>query len=319
MILTDIKQAAEQINPYIHHTPLLCNNTLSQLLNREVRLKTENLQRAGSFKIRGAMNKLLSLSDEERARGVVAFSSGNHAQGVALAARFLGVKATIVMPEDAVAIKVAATKDYGAEVVQSGVDVATRGQVAKDIVNQTGATLIPPFDDPFIVAGQGTVGLEIFQDWPTVDTVITPLGGGGLLSGTALALTELNPKIRVYGVEPEAGNDGQQSLQNGKIVTIEPPHTIADGARTTAIGELPFTIIQSCVEDIFTVPDETLLATIKLLALRCKLVVEPTGALALAALLTGKIPDNGKTVVVLSGGNITPHTLAQAMVVEDMF
>jgi len=313
MNLSDITRAAEKIHPYIHHTQLFTSHTLSNLIGCQLHLKTENLQRAGSFKIRGALNKLLSLSETERSRGVVAFSSGNHAQGVALAAKLLGIKATIVMPEDAMPIKVEATKGYGAQVVQSGVNAVTRSKVALEIVEKTGAILVPPFDDPFIIAGQGTVALEVLQDWSEVETIVVPLGGGGLSSGVTLAATSINPKIRVYAVEPAEGNDGQLSLQTGKIVTIDPPKTIADGARTTAIGEIPFSILREKVTDIVTVSDEALLEAIKLLAIYCKLVVEPTGALSVAALLQNKIPNSGKTVAILSGGNIAIEVLVEAL------
>jgi threonine dehydratase len=313
MHLSDIQLASTKLKPYIHRTPLLSSKTLSEIIGSELRLKPENLQRAGSFKIRGALNKLLSLSAQEHNSGVVAFSSGNHAQGVALGSKLLGIKATIVMPEDSMEIKVTATKGYGAEVIQSGVNAATRSKVAKEIVEKTGATLIPPFDDPFIVAGQGTIGLEIYEDWSDVDTVVVAMGGGGLSSGVTLALTSLNPKIRVYAVEPEAGNDGQQSLRTGKIVTIDPPQTIADGARTTAIGEIPFSIIRERITDIVTVSDKALLEAVKMLALYSKLVVEPTGALSVAALLQKQIPNPGKTVAILSGGNIAPEILAKAL------
>ncbi|MBN8722594.1 MAG: threonine/serine dehydratase [Acidobacteria bacterium] len=313
MQLSDIQIAANKINPFIHQTPLLSSKTLSKLVGGEVRLKAENLQRAGAFKIRGALNKILSLTDQERSKGVVAFSSGNHAQGVALAAKLLNLQATIVMPEDAMELKVIATKVYGAEVVQSGVNAVTRSKVAAEIVEKTGSIMVPPFDDPFIVAGQGTIALEIFRDWSEVETIVVPLGGGGLSSGITLAATSINPKIRVYAVEPAAGNDGQESLRTGKIVSIDPPKTIADGARTTAIGQIPFSILRERITDIVTVEDTSLLSAIKLLALYSKLVVEPTGALAVAALLEGKIPQPSKTVAVLSGGNIAPEILAQAL------
>lgn len=313
MQLSDIQIAANKINPFIHQTPLLSSKTLSKLVGGEVRLKAENLQRAGAFKIRGALNKILSLTDQERSKGVVAFSSGNHAQGVALAAKLLNLQATIVMPEDAMELKLIATKAYGAEVVQSGVNAVTRSKVAAEIVEKTGSIMVPPFDDPFIVAGQGTIALEIFRDWSEVETIVVPLGGGGLSSGITLAATSINPKIRVYAVEPAAGNDGQESLRTGKIVSIDPPKTIADGARTTAIGQIPFSILRERITDIVTVEDTSLLSAIKLLALYSKLVVEPTGALAVAALLEGKIPQPSKTVAVLSGGNIAPEILAQAL------
>lgn len=313
MHLSDITRAKEKVSPFIHRTQLFSNQTLSNLTGSTLKLKAENLQRAGAFKIRGALNKLLSLSETERKQGVVAFSSGNHAQGVALAAKILGIKATIVMPEDAMPLKVLATKGYGAEVVQSGVNAVTRNKVAQEIVEKTGAILVPPFDDPFIVAGQGTIALEILEDWSEVETIVVPLGGGGLSSGITLAATSINPRIRVYAVEPLEGNDGQLSLRKGEIVSIMPPLTIADGARTTAIGEIPFSILCERVADIVTVTDEDLLQAVKFLALYSKLIVEPTGALAVAALLQKKIPNSGKTVAVLSGGNIAPEILAKAI------
>jgi threonine dehydratase len=270
----------------------------------EVRLKCENLQRAGSFKIRGAMNALLQLSETERRNGVVAFSSGNHAQGVALAAKLLGIRATIVMPENSVAAKVEATKGYGAEVVTAGVTSATRDTVARELAAKSGAAVIPPFDDERIIAGAGTVGLEIVEEWPEVDTIVTPLGGGGLLSGTALAATSVKPGVNVYGVEPRAGNDGEQSFRTGRIVTIDPPKTIADGARTLAIGERNFAVIRERVKDVVSVEDDVLLETVKYAMSRTKLVIEPTGALGIAALLTGAIQPGRRVAVVVSGGNL---------------
>jgi threo-3-hydroxy-L-aspartate ammonia-lyase len=270
----------------------------------EVRLKCENLQRAGSFKIRGAMNALLQLSDEERARGVVAFSSGNHAQGVALGARLLGIAATIVMPENSVESKVAATEAYGATVVMAGVTSATRDTIAREIAAKSGASVIPPFDDDRIIAGAGTVGLEIIEEWPEVAAIVTPLGGGGLLSGTALAATSARPGVDVYGVEPSAGNDGEQSFRTGHIVTIDPPNTIADGARTLAIGSRNLAIMRERVKDVVSVDDDVLLDTLKWTMYRTKLVIEPTGALGIAALVSGKIRPKGPVAIVVSGGNL---------------
>ena len=301
--LDDVRAAAARIAPHIHRTPLLPSRSLSERIGVEVRLKCENLQRAGSFKIRGAMNALLQLSDDERRRGVVAFSSGNHAQGVALAAKTLGIQATIVMPENSAASKVAATRGYGAEVVQGGVTAATRDTVAREIAERTGAAVIPPFDDERIIAGAGTVGLEIVEEWPDVDAIVVPLGGGGLLSGTALAATSLK-NVDVYGVEPRAGNDGEQSFRSGRIVTIEPPKTIADGARTLAIGERNFAIIRERVRDVVSVDDEVLLDATKYAMYRTKLVIEPTGALGVAALLSGSLRVPGRVAVVVSGGNL---------------
>jgi len=308
--LEDIRAAAVRIRPWIHRTPLLPSRSLSERLGVEVRLKCENLQRAGSFKIRGAMNALLQLDDDQRARGVVAFSSGNHAQGVALSARLLGIPATIVMPENSVRSKVEATQAYGATVVQGGVTSATRDTVAREIADKSGAAVIPPFDDERILSGAGTVGLEIAEEWPEATAIVVPLGGGGLLSGTALAATSIRPSIDVYGVEPAAGNDGQQSFHSGTIVTIDPPNTIADGARTLAIGSRNFAIIRERVRDIVSVEDNILLETLKWAMYRTKLVIEPTGALGLAALVSGKIKPHGPVAVVISGGNLDFSLLA---------
>jgi threo-3-hydroxy-L-aspartate ammonia-lyase len=301
--LSAIRTAAERIRPWIHRTPLLASRSLSERIGVEVRLKCENLQRAGSFKIRGAMNALLQLDDEQRRRGVVAFSSGNHAQGVALAARLLGMPATIVMPENSVMSKVEATEAYGATVVRAGVTAATRDTIAREIAEKNGAAVVPPFDDERIIAGAGTVGLEIVEEWPDVAAIVTPLGGGGLLSGTALGAISVKP-VDVYGVEPAAGNDGEQSFRKGEIVTIDPPNTIADGARTLAIGSRNFAIIRELVRDVVSVDDDVLLDTTKWAMYRTKMVIEPTGALGLAALLTGKIKVSGPVAVVVSGGNL---------------
>jgi threonine dehydratase len=301
--LAAIRAAAARIRPHIHRTPLLASRSLSERLGVEVRLKCENLQRAGSFKIRGAMNALLQIPESDHPRGVVAFSSGNHAQGVALAARLLGIPATIVMPENSVRSKVLATEGYGATVVQGGVTSATRDTVAREIAAKTGAAVIPPFDDERIMAGAGTVGLEIVEEWPDVTTIVVPLGGGGLLSGTALAATSIK-EVDVYGVEPAAGNDGEQSFRRGEIVTIDPPNTIADGARTLAIGTRNFAVIRERVKDVVSVDDDVLLETLKWTMYRTKLVIEPTGCLGVAALVSGKVKPRGAVAIVISGGNL---------------
>lgn len=308
--LEDIRAAAARIGPYVHRTPLLASRAISERCGVEVRLKCENLQRVGAFKIRGAMNALLQLSEGERKRGVVAFSSGNHAQGVALAARLLGIPATIVMPEGSNPVKAEATRGYGATVVQAGVTEATRGDVSKRIVQETGAVLIPPFDDARIIAGAGTVGLEIIEEWPEVETVIVPVGGGGLIAGVATAMKESRAGISVYGVEPLAGNDGQQSFRSGSIVRIDTPSTIADGARTSNLGELNFEIICDYVTDMLTVDDSELLEILKFVIYRTKLVIEPTGALGIAALMTGKVSPKGPVAIVVSGGNLDLSLLA---------
>ncbi|HEY0156490.1 MAG TPA: threonine/serine dehydratase [Thermoanaerobaculia bacterium] len=301
--LRDIRAAADRIRPWVHRTPLLTSRSLSERVGVEVRLKCENLQRAGSFKIRGAMNALLQLNEEERARGVVAFSSGNHAQGVALAARLLGMKATIVMPENSVMSKVQATEAYGATVVRAGVTSATRDTVAREIAEKEGASVIPPFDHEHIIAGAGTVGMEIVEEWPDVTAIVTPLGGGGLLAGTALGAMSLKP-VSVYGVEPAAGNDGEQSFRKGEIVSIEPPNTIADGARTLAIGSRNFAIIRELVKDVVSIDDDLLLETTKWAMYRTKMVIEPTGALGIGGLVSGRVRVSGPVAVVVSGGNL---------------
>lgn len=303
MTFDDVLAARSNIAPWIARTPLVTSRTLSELAGVEVRLKCENLQRAGAFKIRGAMNALLGIEPEARGRGVVAFSSGNHAQGVALAARLLGIPATIVMPENSVQAKVDATLGYGARVVQAGVTSATRDAVARSLAEETGATVIPPFDHPRIIAGAGTVGLEIAEEWPEVKSILVPLGGGGLLAGVSLAATSMIPGVDVYGIEPEAGNDGQQSFRKGEIVEIAPPSTIADGARTLAIGKANFEIIRDRVRDIETIGDERLLYWTRFAINRTKLLIEPTGALGLAALLEGRVRPKGPVAVVVSGGN----------------
>ncbi|HVR44728.1 MAG TPA: threonine/serine dehydratase [Thermoanaerobaculia bacterium] len=302
--LSDIESAADRIRPSIRPTPLLGNRSISENTGAEVRLKCENLQRAGSFKIRGALNALLQIPEGDRRRGVVAFSSGNHAQGVALAARLLGVPATIVMPERSVPAKIEATLAYGATVVRSGVTEATRGEVAQTLAAETGATIIPPFDHEHIIAGAGTVGLEIVREWPEVETIVVPLGGGGLLAGVALAATSIKASVKVFGVEPAAGNDGERSFRSGTIVRIEAPDTIADGARTLAVGERNFAIIRQRVEDVVSVEDADLLESLRFAMYRTKLVIEPTGCLALAALLHRKVTPGSSVAAVVSGGNL---------------
>jgi threo-3-hydroxy-L-aspartate ammonia-lyase len=305
--ISHLRQAARLIEGSVRRTPLL------EIPSLGFWVKAESLQWGGAFKARGAFSRLLSLSSEERARGVVAFSSGNHAQAVALAAHRLGIEATIVMPEDSQPHKVTATARWGCRIVQQGVTVTNRTQVATALAAEQGSLLVPPYDDPWIVAGQGTVGLEIVEQLAQVQTVVVCLGGGGLLSGVALAVKSLAPAVRVIGVEPAAGDDGRRSLQAGRIVSIAPPTTLADGARTLQVGAIPFEIMRRCVDDIVTVTDAELLHAMGCLAVEAGLVVEPTGALAAAALLGGHVAQPGRAVAVLSGSNVAAELLAQAV------
>lgn len=306
----DVRAARERIRPHVHRTPVLTSRLVDERVGARVFFKAEIFQRVGAFKARGAFSRLTLLSPEERARGVVAFSSGNHAQAVALASRELSVAATIVMPKDAPGAKIAATRGYGARVIlYDRVGGESREEIARRIVEEQGAVLVPPFDDDAIIAGQGTLALELLEDVPDLERILTPCGGGGLLSGVAVAARGINPGLRLWGVEPEAGNDMQQSLNKGEPVTIPVPATIADALQTTRPAERTFAIVQALAEGILTVTDEELRRAMALLAARMKIVVEPGGAAAFAALLHGKVPDaSGRRIgVVLSGGNVDPE------------
>ena len=300
----DVARAHERIRGQVHRTPVLTSATVDARTGARVFFKPENLQRMGAFKIRGACNALMQLSAEEKRRGVVAFSSGNHAQAVALAGRMLGVQRVIVMPADAPRVKLEATLGYGAEVVryEKGED---REEIARRIAAERGLTLIPPFDHPHIVAGQGTAAKELFEDAGALDLLLVPCGGGGLLSGCAIAAKALSPACRVIGVEPAAGDDAVRSFRTKTLQTVQAPDTIADGARTASLGRITFPLVLRYVDDMLAVTDEELLAAMFFLWERMKLVVEPTGALAACALLEGKLDAKGKRVgVVLSGGNV---------------
>ena len=303
--IQDVWRAQDVIRPHVHHTPLLRSNTLGQMSGATVFLKAENLQRSGSYKVRGATYKLSRLTDEERARGVIAASAGNHAQGVAIAASALGVACTIVMPTTAPLAKVAATKGYGAEVVQHGPGFAEAYERAREIEAETGATFIHPFDDPDIIAGQGTVGLEILSDLPDVEVIIASIGGGGLISGIATAVKKLNPDVRIIGVEAAGAAPMLRSIEAGRLVTLNEASTIADGIAVKQCGELTYSITRELVDEVVTVEEDEIIRTVLLLMERCKLVVEAAGAAGVAALIGGKLPVKGKrTAVVLSGGNI---------------
>ena len=300
----DVARAHERIQGVAHRTPVLSSATVDALTGAKVLFKPENLQRMGAFKIRGAYNALSQLAAAERKRGVVAFSSGNHAQAVALAGKLLGIPRVIVMPADAPKVKVDATKGYGAEVVlyQKNQD---REELARSISSERGLTLIPPYDHPHIVAGQGTAAKELIEDAGPLDLLLVPCGGGGLLSGCALAARHLSPSCRVIGVEPAAGDDATRSFKTKTLQTVKDPDTIADGARTPSLGKVTYPLVMKYVDDMLTVSDAELLKTMFFLWERMKIIVEPTGALAAAALLGKKLDARGKrTGIVLSGGNV---------------
>jgi len=301
----DVALAHKRIRPYARRTPVLTSSTIGALTGAKVHFKCENFQRMGAFKFRGAYNALSQLSREQKRKGVVAFSSGNHAQAVALSGKLLGVPATIVMPTDAPTVKLEATRAYGAEVVMYDASNEDRQKIAEKLAAERGLTLIPPFDHPHILAGQGTAAKELIEETGPLDILLVPCGGGGLLSGCSIAAKHLSPKCRVIGVEPAVGDDGLRAFRSGKLETIKLPDTIADGARTTSLGKITFALIQKHVDDFLTVTDEELLKWMFFLWERMKIVVEPTGALAASALLQGKIDAQGKKVgVVISGGNV---------------
>ncbi|MDF7661824.1 threo-3-hydroxy-L-aspartate ammonia-lyase [Erwiniaceae bacterium L1_54_6] len=301
----DIQAAAERITPYINRTPVMTSRTADALVGARIFFKCENYQRMGAFKFRGALNALLKFSDEQKAAGVVAFSSGNHAQGIALAAQILGIPATIVMPEDAPAAKIAATRGYGGNVVTYNRYTEDREQIGRELAERHGLTLIPPYDHADIITGQGTAAKELFEEVGELDALFTPLGGGGLLSGSALAAAALSPGCQVFGVEPAAGNDGQQSFRKGEIVHIDTPKTIADGAQTQHLGHLTFPLIRERVTDIYTARDEQLISAMTFFAERMKMIVEPTGCLGFAAALAHAEEFKGKRIgIIISGGNV---------------
>ena len=301
----DVLAAAGRIAGHAHRTPVMTSRLLDEELGAQVFFKCENLQRMGAFKFRGAFNALARFTPAQRKAGVVAFSSGNHAQGIALSARLLGIPATILMPQDAPASKIAATRGYGAEVVIFDRFKDDREQLCRDLAQQRGMTLIPPYDHADVLAGQGTAAKELFEEVGPLDAFFVPLGGGGLLSGSALATRALSPACKLYGVEPEAGNDGQQSFRKGSIVHIDTPKTIADGAQTQHVGNITFPIIRRDVDDVLTATDAELVECMRFMAARMKLLVEPTGCLGLAAARKMKADLQGKRVgVLLSGGNV---------------
>ena len=309
---SDVEQAAARLAGAAHRTPVLTSSTANARLGAELFFKCENYQRMGAFKFRGAYNAIARFTDAQRAAGVLTFSSGNHAQAIALSARLAGIRATIIMPNDAPALKVQATKEYGGEVIFYDRYTENREEIARRLAEERGMTLIPPYDHPDVICGQGTAARELFEDVGPLDVLLVPLGGGGLLSGCALAASGLSPDCKVIGVEPEAGNDGQQSLAKGEIVHIGVPKTIADGAMVTHVGAHNFEVIKRRVDAIVTVSDTQLVETMKFFAERMKMVVEPTGCLGAAAALCGVVPVAGKRVgIVISGGNVDLSRFAE--------
>ncbi|MEM1270108.1 MAG: threo-3-hydroxy-L-aspartate ammonia-lyase [Bacteroidota bacterium] len=309
-----VAQASRVLNGKAHRTPILTSRTFDELTGASVFFKPENLQRSGSFKFRGAYNAIAHLGDEERRRGVLAYSSGNHAQGIALAGQLQGVETAIVMPNNAPAVKLAATAGYGAEIIRYDPAATTREALATEIGAERGSTIIPSYDHPHVIAGQGTAGVELFEDAGPLDVLLVCLGGGGLLSGCALAAGALSPGCRVVGVEPAAADDAARSFRSGTLHTVHNPDTIADGARTPFLGRYTFHTVLDLASDIVTVTDDELIDAMGFLWERMKLVVEPTGALATAALLTGKVKAPGQRVgVLISGGNLDVKPLLRGV------
>jgi threonine dehydratase len=303
--LADIQAASERIRPLAKRTPVWRSRGFDAVAGITAFFKCENFQTGGAFKIRGAANFLRLIPEADRARGVVAFSSGNHAQAVAIAARDLGVKATLVMPEDSPKVKLEATRAQGPEIVIYNRFTQDRAALGARIARETGATLVPPFDHPWIIAGQGTVALELLEEVPDLDAIVVPIGGGGLMAGCSVAAQALRPGIRVIGVEPEAANDAALSLEAGRRIEIAPPETIADGLRVPQLGELTFRIIQQNVERVVLVNDDELRAAVRWMLQRMKILAEPSGAAAVAAALFGKLPSGlGRVGLVVSGGNV---------------
>ncbi|MEO8025195.1 MAG: pyridoxal-phosphate dependent enzyme [Bryobacteraceae bacterium] len=313
--LAHIEEAAERIRPIAQKTPVMTSRSFNSASGVEGFFKCENFQTGGAFKIRGAANFIFSMAEADKPKGVVAFSSGNHAQAVSIASEYAGVKATIVMPDDAPKLKLAATKAHGAEVIiYDRFEGTSREAIGKKISAETGAILVPPFEHPKIIAGQGTAALELLEQAPDLDTLVVCVGGGGLLAGCAIAAKALRPGIRIFGVEPERASDVKQSFDRGELVEISQPDTIADGLRTPKAGATTFAVIQRLVEDILLVGEDEIRAAMKFLLLRMKILAEPSGAVGAAAVLAGKLPKDSKRVgIIISGGNVDPEMLAECI------
>ncbi|HEX2025426.1 MAG TPA: pyridoxal-phosphate dependent enzyme [Actinomycetota bacterium] len=310
----DVREAAARLAGVATRTPLLRSSTLDARVGATVFLKAEQFQRAGAFKFRGAYNRISRLTEDERRPGVAAFSSGNHAQAVALAARLVGTSAVIVMPADAPPEKIAATRGYGAQVVTYDRYTEDREEIGRRLAEERGATLVPPYDDPLIIAGQGTAALELLEEAGELDILLAPISGGGLIAGSAVAATDLSPEIRVIGVEPEAGDDTRRSLEAGRRVRTDVPRTIADGLQAHTPGALTFPINQKLLDGVVAVSDREIVEAMRFLFDRLKVVAEPSGATALAGLLAGAVPAPGRRIgVILSGGNIAAERFADLL------
>lgn len=312
-----VREAAGRLRGHARLTPVMTSGTLDRLVGAEVHLKCENFQRMGAFKFRGAFNAMSRLSEQERGRGVVSHSSGNHAQAVALVGRLLGIRTVIVMPEDAPSIKRAATEGYGASVIDYDPETADRAEISRRLVEEHGYRLVPPFDDPDIICGQGTAALELCDQAGGLDMVLAPCGGGGLLSGTAVAAKGACAGCRVVGVEPDLANDACLSFHTGTLHTVHNPQTIADGTRTPSLGKLTFPMVRGFVDDMKSVSEDAIREAVRFLFHRMKLVVEPSGALGIAALLEGKVKAEGRVGVILSGGNIDGKMMAGILSEDD--
>ena len=308
-LFAQVTAAARRLHGQAHVTPVLTSRTLNARAGAEVFLKCENLQRAGAFKFRGAYNAISQLSDAERARGVITYSSGNHAQAVALACRVLGATAHVVMPTNAPATKRAATEGYGAQVIPYDPETGDRRAIAEALAAERGYTLVPPYDHPQIIAGQGTAALELFEQAGALDALLVPCGGGGLLSGSAIATKGVWPACQVIGIEPEVADDATRSFHTGVLHTVHNPPTIADGTRTPSLGALTFPLVRAYVDDMRTVSEAAIVEAVRFLLFRVKIVVEPSGALGVAALLSGAVRAAGRVGVILSGGNVDAATL----------
>jgi threo-3-hydroxy-L-aspartate ammonia-lyase len=308
-----VEAAQERLKNQAHVTPVMTSQTLNQLVGAEVFLKCENFQRMGAFKFRGAFNAMSQLTDEQKRRGVITHSSGNHAQAVALVGRLLGIRTTVVMPDDAPAVKRTATEQYGATVIGYDTAETTREKISLDLVEEKGLTLVPPYDHINIVAGQGTAALELLEETKDLGLLLAPCGGGGLLSGSAIAARGINPACRTVGIEPELADDATRSFRTGKLHTVKNPPTIADGTRTPSLGKITFPLVREFVADMQTASESAIIEAVRFLFYRMKLVVEPSGALGVAALLSGAVKPQGRTGVILSGGNIDSATMKRIL------